>query len=177
MVASTGGRHPRTARAKSVTVPGNLRRFCEQFNAGRFFESHESLEELWQEERGDVRDLYKGLIQAAAAFVHISRGCPKGATRLLRTSLEYLEPYRRGGAMGFELEGFCFQLSESLRGLENVGGLSAPVLRWDESRVASEAMRWGIWGFNEAGDALTMEITVLDRPGPGLAGEQASFAR
>ncbi|MGH2632791.1 MAG: DUF309 domain-containing protein, partial [Tepidiformaceae bacterium] len=48
---------------KYITVPGNLAQACNEFNTGHFFECHESIEEIWQQEAGDVRDLYKGLIQ------------------------------------------------------------------------------------------------------------------
>ncbi len=151
-------------------MPGNLRRACEQFNSGRYFECHETLEEIWQAERGGVRDLYKGLIQVAAAFVHISRGNARGARRLLGTALGYLGPYRPGGAMGFELEGFCAQVQRIAGVLDEArtdrtgtpGTTIAPVLRWDELLVAPEAVRWRAWGFDRQGNALLMEITTVE---------------
>jgi hypothetical protein len=151
-------------------VPGNLRLACEQFNSGRYFECHETLEELWQEERGNVRDLYKGLIQVAAAFVHVSRGNLKGANRLLRTALGYLDPYRRVGAMGFEIEEFCLQVQRALQSFSDVGVdqfrepdvAIVPMLRWDESRIGIEAVRWCAWGFDSQGHALVMEITTVE---------------
>ena len=82
---------------KTITVPANLQTYCDEFNAGLFFESHEHLEEVWQQERGPVRDFYKGLIQLAAAYVHLGRGNLKGGERLCRTGLQYLEPYRGHG--------------------------------------------------------------------------------
>ena len=85
---------------KTVTVPGNLEQACREFNSRLYFECHETLEEIWQEEQGEVRDLYKGLIQVAAGFVHITRNNHFGAKRLLTTALGYLEPYRAEGAMG-----------------------------------------------------------------------------
>lgn len=44
---------PRRQKApvtKRITVPGNLRQACDEFNSGLFFECHEFLEEIWQEE-------------------------------------------------------------------------------------------------------------------------------
>ena len=150
-------------------MPGNLRLASDQFNFGRYFECHETLEEIWQEERGDLRDLYKGLIQVAAAFVHVSRGNLKGAHRLLRTGLGYLGPYRGAGAMGFDVEEFCAQLQRVLDVFDDAGGARlreagatiAPVLSRDESQVASEAVRWRAWGFDQEGNALPMEITTI----------------
>src|SRR3989304_4557172 len=106
---------------KEITLPANLDRACAEFNAGLFYECHESLEEIWQEERGPVRDLYKGLIQVAAAFVHLSRGNYAGAERLCRTALAYLAPYRPDGALGFDVERICRDAEEVHARIEELG--------------------------------------------------------
>lgn len=155
---------------KVVTVPGNLRQACEEFNSGLYFECHETLEEIWQEEQGPVRDLYKGLIQVAAAFVHIGRNNHFGANRLLTTALGYLEPYRASGAMGFDVERIC---SESERVLAEVRALGpgrvseigqdlAPLYGFDPSKIEDEARHWGAWGFDSQGAPLEMEIAVVE---------------
>ena len=66
------------------------------FEKGEYFECHEVIEELWLETPADdqYRDLYKGVIQAAAAIYQLERGILSGAKGLCRTSLKYLEPYR-----------------------------------------------------------------------------------
>jgi len=170
MTAPTGRRRWKRISTKAITVPGNLRLACDEFNSGRFFECHETLEEIWQEERGGVRDLYKGLIQVAAAFVHVSRGNHKGAKRLLRTALGYLGPYRESGAMGFELADFCARVEEVLDFLDKTGTAPTdmpparvvPSLHWNESQVMAEAVRWRAWGFDQDGNALWMEITTVE---------------
>ena len=65
------------------------------FNEGEFFECHEVIEELWLEtDSGDPnRDLYKGVIQAAAALYQFERGILSGAIGLYGTSTAYLEKY------------------------------------------------------------------------------------
>ena len=60
---------------------------------GSFFEAHEIMEEFWIAYRGDDRDFYKGLIQAAAALHHAARGNPAGASRVARRARAYLAPY------------------------------------------------------------------------------------
>jgi len=153
---------------KRITVPGNLRQACDEFNSGRFFECHETLEEIWQEEPGPVRDLYKGLIQAAAAFVHVTRGNAAGAARLLRTSAGYLAPYGTEGAMGFDvaavrdaLEAASVELARIAPGaVETLSPGWQPEFRLDNSRLPAEAVRWAAWGFDTHGNALEMEITV-----------------
>lgn len=163
------GSMTRTPTTKTITVPGNLRTACEQFNRGEFWECHETLEEIWQEEPGEVRDLYKGLIQVAAAYVHLSRGNYRGADRLLATAVGYLQPYRARGAMGFDIEGIC-TVAERAHARLRADGPEAttvhpeltPVFSVDESRLPAEARRWGAWGFDRDGHAVPMEILVLD---------------
>jgi hypothetical protein len=160
---------PRTFATKRITVPANLARACEEFNSGLYFECHESLEEIWQEEAGEVRDLYKGLIQLAAAFVHITRGNFVGADRLLRTGMAYLAPYRGTGAMGFDVDAICRDAEAAHARLLADGRdrvvydpALAPRWRWDRSRLAEEARRWRAWGFDREGNPLELEI-----PDPG----------
>jgi hypothetical protein len=44
------------------------------YNAGRFWEAHEALEVVWRAARPPERDLWQGLILAAAAMLHRERG-------------------------------------------------------------------------------------------------------
>jgi hypothetical protein len=151
-----------------LVVPQAFDRFCEDFNAGRFYEAHEHLEEVWQFERGAVRDLYKGLIQAAAAYVHLSRGGYPGALRLLTTSLEYLTPYRQRGAMGFDVDRIARALEAAREEVLRLGpsGLARfplqlrPVMAYDRNLLGSEARLWRAWGFDDQGTALQMEVTL-----------------
>lgn len=163
-------RRPRQLVTKTITVSGNLRTACEQFNSGQYFECHETLEEIWQEEQGDVRDLYKGLIQVAAAFVHVGRNNHFGADRLLRTAIGYLQPYRAEGAMGFDVESITAAAERAGDEVNRLGpGNTAelgpafvPVYRLDEPALAREAVRWGAWGFSSSGQPLALEITVVE---------------
>lgn len=153
---------------KTITVPGNFRISCDQFNGGLFFESHESFEEIWQEEQGGVRDLYKGLIQLAAAFVHISRANYVGAERLTRTALGYLAPYRAEGAMGFDVEAigrdaesvYSRVLALGKGRIDEFVLTERPFYGFDESKLAAEAVRWGAWGFDKDGRALEMDVEI-----------------
>ena len=48
--------------------------YFECFNRGLFYESHDVLEELWLADRhGPNGGFYKGLIQLAGAFVHLTK--------------------------------------------------------------------------------------------------------
>ncbi len=65
----------------------------EEFRAGRFFEAHEEWERLWRASAGDDRVFLQGLIQVAAARVHIGRGNPASAARLLALAKEKLDRF------------------------------------------------------------------------------------
>lgn len=153
---------------KWITVPGNLANGCYDFNSGKFYESHEHFEEIWQYERGVCRDAYKGLIHIAAGFVHLSRRKYPGSERLLRTALGYLAPYRTGGALGFDIEAVCLDAEDMYQrvlaagpgGLPEVDITRRPVFAFDAAALSRHALRDAAWGFDAEGKPVEMEITV-----------------
>jgi predicted metal-dependent hydrolase len=65
----------------------------EEFNQQLFFESHETLEEIWLEDHGPDRLFYQGIIQIAAGYFKLQQNVPAGALKLWRTGLEKIAPY------------------------------------------------------------------------------------
>jgi predicted metal-dependent hydrolase len=65
----------------------------EHFNAGRFWEAHESWEVLWLASTSEVRQFLQGLIQLAAAYLHMGRSNHSGAMRLFDSALGRLQPF------------------------------------------------------------------------------------
>jgi hypothetical protein len=65
----------------------------DEFNQQLFFECHETLEELWLEERGEDRKFYQGIIQIAAGYYKLQQGVPVGAIKLWRMGIEKLVVY------------------------------------------------------------------------------------
>ncbi|MDP1545617.1 MAG: DUF309 domain-containing protein [Anaerolineales bacterium] len=63
----------------------------ELFNAGDFFEAHEELETAWKEETNDIRDLYRGILQVAVTYLHITRGNYDGAVKVYGRSLKWMQ--------------------------------------------------------------------------------------
>lgn len=55
----------------------------ELFNAQKYWECHESLEHLWLEEPGPIRNIYWAIIQVAAALIHYRDKNPIGAEGLI----------------------------------------------------------------------------------------------
>ncbi|MFA6957881.1 MAG: DUF309 domain-containing protein [Thermoanaerobaculia bacterium] len=66
----------------------------DQFNRLEFMEAHDSWEHIWMEEADEQAVFAQGLIQLAAAYLHIRRGTsPGGTLRLFNSALAKLEPY------------------------------------------------------------------------------------
>jgi uncharacterized protein len=63
------------------------------FNAQRFWEAHESWEELWLAAQSDAEQFLQGLIQLAAAYHHVQRGTLPGALRLFDAALGRLSAF------------------------------------------------------------------------------------
>ena len=61
------------------------------FNAGEFFEAHEELELAWREEAGEIRNLYRGILQVAVTYLHITRGNYNGAVKVYGRSLKWMQ--------------------------------------------------------------------------------------
>ena len=60
------------------------------FNAGEYFEAHEALENAWNTEKGDAKNLYQGILQIAVTYVHITRGNYSGALKVYKRSQKWL---------------------------------------------------------------------------------------
>lgn len=86
-------------RLCSDLPPAGLLLGIDQFNAGDWFDCHETLEDLWAGEQGDARHLYQGVLQVAVALHHWREGNFRGAMFLLGSARELLscvEPLCQG---------------------------------------------------------------------------------
>lgn len=70
--------------------PGQLLLAIRQFNAHEWFECHETLEDLWIGEEGEVRSLFQGILQIAVALHHRRNGNFGGAVSLLNGGVKLL---------------------------------------------------------------------------------------
>jgi uncharacterized protein len=79
----------------------------EHLAAGRFFPAHEAWETAWKQAR-DTEDaeLFKGLSQLGAGFVHLLRGNAHGAVRLLRRASSRVGRYP-AGHLGLDTTGIA----------------------------------------------------------------------
>lgn len=107
----------------------------DEFNHGLYFECHETLEEIWLEERGEDREFYQGIIQIAAGYFKWEQGVMRGAIKLWRAGLAKIEVYPPDH-LGIELARFVDGVRKNLAEIEaayRAGGdsppLELPVLR------------------------------------------------
>jgi len=63
------------------------------FNAGEYFEAHEALEDAWNAEKEEVRNLYRGILQIAVVYLHITRGNYNGAIKVYERSQRWLKDW------------------------------------------------------------------------------------
>ena len=64
-----------------------------EFNAGYFFECHDTLEEVWSGIRGPAREFFQGLIQVSVGFYHFGNANRGGALTMLERGLRRLAKY------------------------------------------------------------------------------------
>ena len=81
----------------SLSLQENDRLGREHLRARRFFPAHEAWETAWKQARDtDDAELFKGLSQLGAGFVHLLRGNAHGAIRLLRRASSRVGRYPMG---------------------------------------------------------------------------------
>lgn len=72
------------ALTASTSASRDVRVGAALFNAALFFECHEWFERVWKATAGPERDLYHGIVQAAAAFYHYEKANRHGSRTLMR---------------------------------------------------------------------------------------------
>lgn len=73
--------------------PPHLVRGLEQWNEGRFYEQHETLEWLWRATAEPVRDALKGIIQSGVGAYHVQKRNRRGALGKWTGAIGYLAPF------------------------------------------------------------------------------------
>jgi uncharacterized protein len=71
----------------------DFRKGAQEFNAGKFFECHDTLEEIWRGTRGPARHFLQGLIHIAVGFYHLGNDNRSGGISQLEKGMARLEPY------------------------------------------------------------------------------------
>ena len=61
------------------------------FNASEYFEAHEALEDAWNAEKGQIRELYRGILQIAVVYLHVTRRNYNGAIKVYERSQRWIK--------------------------------------------------------------------------------------
>ncbi len=101
-----------------VTLPDAFWLAIEQFNGREYYACHETLERLWIPERGDVREIYQGVLQIAVGCYHLTvRRNVSGAMTLLERGARRLEE-RLFGEAASALDQFGASSETGLYGID-----------------------------------------------------------
>ncbi|HYM15380.1 MAG TPA: DUF309 domain-containing protein [Dehalococcoidia bacterium] len=128
-----------TLRNAALLTPEQLRsrldefyQAVQEFNDGYYFESHETLEDLWMVTPEPERQLFQAIIQLAAAFVHLSRGELPGTIKLLDAACDKLSDFTPE-ALGLDVA--ALRSAAGLARSELAGLGPEQFLRWDLAHI------------------------------------------
>lgn len=107
-------------------------RAVDEYNRGWYFESHETLEDLWMVTPWPERQFFQAIIQLAAAFVHYARREYPGIIKLLDLSLDKLRDFTPQQS-GIDVAHLIDDVARARDELAAAG--PAAVHTWPESRV------------------------------------------
>ena len=115
------------------------------FNAGEYFEAHEALEDAWNAEKGQVRDLYRGILQIAVVYLHVTRGNYNGAIKVYGRSQRWIKDWPdicRGIYVGELRKDAETVITEVRRlGIEKISEFDLSLLKpvkWDERQTGKK---------------------------------------
>jgi predicted metal-dependent hydrolase len=96
-----------------------------EFNSWRFYDCHETLEDVWREvgskgEEGTLANFYQGIIKIAAGFHHVLRDNHHGAVTLLSDAFRLLEPFRPA-TLGVDVEELLAGVRPCLERIQALG--------------------------------------------------------
>lgn len=111
------------------------------FNAGEYFEAHEALELAWRQERGSIRELYRGILQVGVAYHHILNNNYQGAYKMFRRCRPWLAPFP-----------------------DRCGGINVEKLRRDSQAVEAELVRLGAKRLAYLNRALLRPVEFILEP-------------
>jgi predicted metal-dependent hydrolase len=125
-----------------------LLKALQEFNCWRFYDCHETLEDVWRETgpKGDEASLanfYQGLIKVAAGLHHLLRNNYKGTVNLLRDARRLLAPYRPF-TLGVDVDRLLEEVGACLARVEELGPErirqfereKVPSVHYDEGAIA-----------------------------------------
>jgi predicted metal-dependent hydrolase len=102
-------------------LPPQAREAIALFNAGDYYAQHDLLELLWAQTADPVRELYRAILQVGIAYYHIDGGNARGAHKMLRRALRWMETLP-AVCQGVDVAGLKHDAEAALRELRRVEG-------------------------------------------------------
>ena len=142
------------------------------FNEGKFFEAHEELETAWRDETGEIRNLYKGILQVAVAYLHITRENYEGAVKVYGRSLKWLKDWP-DVCRGIQVKKFRDDAEVVIReleklGKENIGRFNKSLFKqimWDAAEDSGKSRK--IWICDRCGSEMHEKNCKVSCPNCG----------
>jgi len=129
------------------------------FNAGEYFEAHEALEDAWNAENGQVRELYRGILQIAVVYLHVTRRNYNGAIKVYGRSQRWIKDWPefcRGIYVGELRKDAETVITEVRRlGIEKISEFNLSLLKpvkWDERQTEKKHVYMCDWCGHEMYD-------------------------
>lgn len=101
--------------------PRQFHQAVDEFNTGKYYRCHDTLEEIWRDEPRAIRKFFQGILQISVALYHERNGNRKGAVRLIESGMSLLEPFGPA-CLGIDLQDFlnaCARVKEFLETPQN----------------------------------------------------------
>lgn len=121
-------------------LPHHAQEGLRLFNEGQYFEAHEALELAWRAETRPIRDLYRGILQAAVVYLHMRRENFSGAVKVGERCMRILNGLP-ASCRGVRVDSLRADLARALEAWQTLGphriremdwSLLKPV-DWDQS--------------------------------------------
>ncbi|MBE2199875.1 MAG: DUF309 domain-containing protein [Anaerolinea sp.] len=84
--------HDAIGAACAEPLPELAQRGIGLFNKGDYYQCHDDLEEMWRQDAGPGRDLYRGILQVGIALYQVQQGNYRGAVKMLLRVRQWLAP-------------------------------------------------------------------------------------
>ncbi len=124
-------------------APSGFAEAIQQFNSWRFYDCHETLEDIWRElgaksGEAELANFYQGIIKVAAGYHHLLRNNYEGTLKVLGDTKRLLSPYRPK-TMGVGVDEILSAVERTLDevkrlGSEHIGDFDRvliPLIEWE----------------------------------------------
>ena len=101
-------------------LPNLARLGIDRFNKGEYWLAHEALEDAWNAEPAPIKEMYRGILQAAVVYYHISQQNYRGALKVYRRSQKWLNPLP-DICQGVDIAHLCADLDAAIAEVRRLG--------------------------------------------------------